>query len=792
MLILLPVLLPPTGVRAEGLRPAAPEWELSADSLSHQLDPSRVTAEGNVVLSRPQEHGEPLVIRADQMVYDPESGTVEARGRVRLESTTEEVEAEGVVLHLESQTGTLEQATIHLVESGVYVRGAHIEKTGPESYYLEDAWYSACRPEEDCRPAWSLKSSKVYLTVDGLAHFVHPRLQVKEVPVLYSPYLMAPANVHRQSGFLAPELSTSRRRGDGLALPYFVNLSPSADLTLYPKYMDRRGLQSGVEFRYAAAPGSLGMFQFTYLKDKHQDTADDPYRNDGWLRDSSQRYWLRGKADHDFGDDLLLRLDLDLVSDQDYIMEFDSGLMGYARSTSAFESMFDRELQEPSLATRRSTLQLFRLRPTTLVAGELMGQQDSRHTLNYQGQEVDRNRRGTPLQALPRLHASGRSPMRSQPYSLAWSNEYVHYWRQEGIGAHRLDLHPQLIVPLPRGGGWTEGRATTGVRQTMYQVNEHDEHRWEYDRYQDRTAFDFETNLATTLVRDFRLAPQGPSRAAFDRPVTSPGLEHMVRPNLIYSYVSRSSESELPELDSVDRLERKNWLTYELNNYFEVFGYRASPPPSPPAPDDSALAINGPAEPEPLALPTSPPGDFWSRPLAFFKMMQTYDIDEARRDLEADESRRELSDLRFDLQASPLPSLDLRYQTNLSMYGQGVNRYELQGTYRRFGGSLTLNYRYLKHSGMREPYFYTEAGDSRHDVRAGFTAPLGDSLTFRGMINKSLTEDYIADASFGVTYHPHCWAVEMEVRRYVDEKSFMVVFTLDTLGEIPRWLKRGI
>ncbi len=766
----------PAGALADEQKPAMPRWELSADSITHQPQPRRVIAEGDVVISRPEGHENPLEIRADRLVYDPESGVVEAHGRVRVVSPTEELAAGSVTLDLESQTGTLEQATVHLVESGLYLKGEHIEKTGEETYYLEDAWLSACRPEEDCREAWSFKSKRVHLTVDGLAHIFHPRFQVKEVPAIYSPYVVLPANIRRQSGFLFPEVAESSRHGFEVGLPYFFNLSPSADATLYSRFMDRRGLLGGAEFRYAAAAESRGMFQATFLRDSHTDSPDDDYRDDGWLRDTRDRYWVRGKVDHDFGDDLLLRLDLDLVSDQDFIMEFDDGIMGYNRSNRDFERMFDRELLEPSLATRQSTLQLRRITPSTMAAGELMGQQDSRHDLRLdnQGEVQSWSADQTPLQALPRLHFSGRSPVRQQPFSLSWSSEYVHYWRREGVGAQRLDLHPQLIAPLPRSGGWTEGRATVGVRQTMYQVSAHGDHQWEHDRYQDRTAFDFEANLATTLVRDFDLPTGRRHRQAdVDGAVGSSGLEHMVRPNLIYTYNSRSSESRLPDLDSVDNLERKNWLTYELNNYFELFGYRSAA-----GQDDE----HGGA------------GDYWSRSLAFFKVMQTYDIDETRRDdLAADERSRELSDLRFDLRFTPVRALNLRYQTNLSMYGEGVNRHELQGTLSSAGGfRLAINYRNLKYSAMREPYFHTTAGDRSEDIQASFQAPVGESLTFRGLLKQSLIDDHIAEASFGLTYQPHCWAVDIEVRRHVEEKRVMVIFSLDTIGEALNMRKKGI
>jgi len=779
---LLFMLLLPAGITGAGAR-ELPQWELSADTMRHQQEPRLVIAEGDVVLSRSAELGEPLLIRADWMSYDPERGVVEARGRVRIETPAEKTVAAAASLHLESQTGSLEEALIHLVDSGLYLKGAKIEKTGGESYALEEAWLSACRPDDPaCPPAWSLKSRRAKITLDGAAHLYHPSFQIREVPLVYSPYFLLPANTNRQSGFLLPELSRSRRDGFGVSLPYFINLSPSADVTLYPRYLDQRGLLAGAEFRYAAGPASRGMVLASFLADRHRDSDIDDFKDDNLLRDTTNRYWLRGKADHDFGDDLVLRLDLDLVSDQDFIQEFNTGSQGYNRNNQDFEEMFGRDLLEPSLTTRQSSLQLTRITPRTLVAGEFALQQDSRHSLRLlpghnadgvldPGETAFRNLDPSPLQALPRLHFSGRTPLENLPLSLAWSNEYTHYWRSRGIAAHRLDLHPRLITPIPRSGGWTEGRITTGVRQTMYQVNSHGEdYQWEHDRYQDRTAFDLEANLATTLVRDFALTGWPHFGAAAVDPPGESWLEHMFRPNLIYSYTARTAQDRLPDLDSVDRLEARNWLTYELNNYFELGGVK------------------------PVNAGEPAMGDLYSRFLAFFKVTQTYDIAEGRRDdLGPAESRREFSDLRFDLQASPRPRFDFRYQTNLSVYGAGVTRYELQGSYAAAGGArLALNYRYLKYSAMVEPYFFTTAGEQLHDVSASFTASLTEKITLHGLLKQSLTDNHIAEASLGLTYKPHCWALDLEVRRYVEEKSIMLIFSLDSIGQALGLTKRDI
>ncbi len=733
-------------------------WEIVADTLFHYQEPEGIFAEGDAILSRP---GSDLVIRADWMRYDVERGVVKARGQVLMISASEEIEADAATIHLDSQTGRLESATIFLAENEFYIKGETIDKTGEESYRIHQGWFSACLPEEEnCgqRPAWSIRSKEAEVTLEGMAHLYHATFQVKEQPVAYTPYMILPGKTKRETGFLFPEWSSSDRDGFGFNLPFFINLSPSADVTLYPSYLSERGLLAGAEFRYEAGPGSRGMFMLSLLKDDLTDTDVDEYKSDGLLRTNENRYWLRGKADHDFGENLAGRLDFDLVSDQDFIQEFRDGAQGREESNRGFERMFKRSLQEETLTERESSLQMIKNWNIMTLAGEMHLVQDVQNDVLPGGGRLARPT--TPLQALPRIDFSGRTPLLTgrRPLSLAWNSEYVNYWRQRGIGAHRLDLHPKLITPMPRSGGWTEGKVSVGVRETMYQVQTNQGAPWEHERFQDRTGFDLEANLATLLMRKFSLT----------RNEGQAWLEHLIRPNLIYKYASHSQENKLPSLDGIDRLGTSNQLTYELNNYLEMGGINRQ--------EKNAENL-------------------WSQQIASFQLAQSYDLNEARREFSAlvDEQRREFSDLRFDLSASPWERLSFRYQTNLSMYGQGINRYHLTGGYTlEQGTSFSTDYRYLKHSGMAEPYFYTTSGDSLHDLIGSITSPLTETITVHGGLTTSLSDNHISEAALGLRYKPHCWMVDLEFRRYIDEKTFMIIFTLDGIGPAFDWYKEKI
>ncbi|MFV3037556.1 putative LPS assembly protein LptD, partial [Klebsiella pneumoniae] len=80
-------------------------------------------------------------------------------------------------------------------------------------------------------------------------------------------YIYFPIDDRRQSGFLPPSFSSTSDTGFTLVTPYYFNLAPNYDATLYPRYMAKRGMMLEGEFRYLTH-SSEGMVTAAYLNDK--------------------------------------------------------------------------------------------------------------------------------------------------------------------------------------------------------------------------------------------------------------------------------------------------------------------------------------------------------------------------------------------------------------------------------------------------------------------------------------------------------------------------------------------
>jgi LPS-assembly protein len=700
-----------------------PAWKISADKMTRLGSPENVVAEGNVVLEPDRdEGGPPMVIKADWLRYNVRENTLDAHGNLSFYSDNEEATARDAYFKLDDATAVFTDATLFVPENNLHFSSRLVEKTGELTYHFGRCTMTTCDTPEGKSPPWKFSAAEGSLDLEGVAVLKHTVLRVKGVPVFYFPYMLYPANQNRRTGFLFPEISQSTRSGIGVTAPFFVDLSPSADLTLYPGFMSKRGMVAGLEFRYVSDYGSKGAFAANYLRDRLEDDHNDDFKDDGYLRTKKNRYWLRGMMDHDFGDDLIARLDLDMVSDRDYLQEFDKNIIGFDASTERFEKMFDRGFMEQTVPFRESRLQLAKTWPSVFFGGEFIGVDDLH----------DKDYLETQTHTLPRIFFDGNLDIPATPVSLLWGSQYDYFWREKGVGAHRLDVNPRLVSPLPFGHQLFEGTVSTGFHYTMYEVEDNGPSSldWSGDTSPDRTAWDFNANLGTTLSREFGLH-LGSAR----------WLDHAFRPQISYEYLDFSDDDELPHFDSIDTLETINQVNYEIKNDFLVGGIRED-------------------------------GNDFVRYIGYFKVEQTYDIEEERRDLTGpDDERQPFSEITFTLDVHPLPKLQTKYVTTYDVYGEGVTSHDLLNRYTSSrGDTFALDYRYEKDSAIDQ-------------LNASFETRLTDTLFLEGDLVQSLEANETVESSIGLTYRPNCWAVKVMASHAPDDDQVFVVFSIVGFGK---------
>lgn len=642
----------------------AKQWNITADRMVREENPPLLVAEGNVLLEKKEPVGpgaptpvqapqpgddgiEPATpafktvttVRADRVAYDFTKGTLEATGNLQISVGGDQLTADSGLIDLEKASGSFKQATVVRQDKEMHFEGRLIEKTGELTYHIEDGWVVTCKLQPGEVPPWSFAAAETELTDGGYAYLKHATFRIKDVPVLYSPIMLLPAKRKRQTGLLFPSMFMSERDGFSIESPLFINLSSSADLTLYPRYFTERGFMAGAEFRYVLDDESKGMLMAHYLDDKLTDPSEvGYYRDSDFTHTNPDRYWIRGKADQDIGP-WTTRLDLDVVSDLDYLSEFTTGSTSFSNSQQRFLDVFGRGFTDKSNRYRENTLEALRTWDNgSALLAELSAINDvSDH--DYTADDPSR------AWKLPSLTYSGLVPLvTSSGPDFSWDANYTSFWREEGVDGQRFDLMPTLTTGIPLSP-YLESYVSGGVRNTSYMIEDNGSSEWENTDSRNRFLYNMNAEIGTTLAKDFSVA--------FGE-VT--GVTHTLRPYVAYGYTEIPQEKTLPLFDWVDELEEQNTVYLGVNNFFAVSGEH-----------------NGRA---------------FDRDYAFFKIKQGYDL----RSIEEDTP---LTPIETETGWYPAERMRLKYTNKFDVYGGGAFFHSIDSDFASSRGDLfSLDYRY--------------------------------------------------------------------------------------------------
>lgn len=216
------------------------------------------SAQGNVTLRR-----DGLSIRADSLKYNEAEEDVEAKGNVRFESKGDVLRGTALKYHMRDSTGAVVKPEYSLAprvregRQAVSARGQaeSIEMIGEDQFLIKDGSFTSCKPGDD---GWLLRADELNLDLtNDVGRVRGGSLYFEGVHVSSTPSFEFSLNNRRKSGLLPPAIGTTGKSGPEVALPYYLNLAPNYDLTLTPRYMQKRGLQVAEQFRYLQ-PNYLG------------------------------------------------------------------------------------------------------------------------------------------------------------------------------------------------------------------------------------------------------------------------------------------------------------------------------------------------------------------------------------------------------------------------------------------------------------------------------------------------------------------------------------------------------
>lgn len=250
-------------------------------------------------------------IRADVVTYDDELGVFEAEGRAHIWDTGVIWAGEKARYDLETEFSELENGRYWIQSGRGRGNADRLSNDSPgQLTVLEGVDYSTCPLSDE---AWRLEATSIKLnhaTKRGSAH--NAVLRIRDIPVLYLPYINFPISDDRKTGFLAPTIGTTNDSGFDVRLPFYWNIAPYMDATVAPRLLADRGIMLDGEYRYMQRTFS-GQLGVEYLP------SDDLFGDD--------RSSLYFRHNHSFANRQgQARVILNDVSDDEYFSDFGSSL----------------------------------------------------------------------------------------------------------------------------------------------------------------------------------------------------------------------------------------------------------------------------------------------------------------------------------------------------------------------------------------------------------------------------------------------------------------------------------
>ncbi len=484
-------------------------------------------------------------LQAERARVDIPTNVLTAEGGVILDEGPQRLAGRTIEYDLDTRTGKVTDATAY-IEGDYYFTGSEIAKTGDITYTVENGIFTSC--EQDV-PSWSLGMSGARITLEEYVRIKHARLKFKKLPVLYSPYLVWPANTERSSGLLVPKPGFSSRRGTELSMAYFKTLGRSADTTFLLDLSTEEYFGFGNETRWRPSERTEGYFRAYILSEPS--VIDPEFLNEfSEDRDPGAERW-KIELQHETRDlwgGFRGVVSFQQYSDLDYLKDFERDVNRQRRSFVYSNAFLSKSFGPHSLNVLIDQRERVRAQ----------GSKDIR----YQLPEIEYKLRKLQLGKAP-VYLDLQSSLSYFSLDLASTigaaTEPTSFTEQYG----RLDLSPTLSVPLSRLA-WLSAEVELGGRATYYTDSltptgelEAGESRW------------FSGNGLNRVFPRAGLDVVGPSiLRIFDKKIGRfAKFKHIVEPRVEYVFVGDFEEqADIFRFDEIDNLRPVNGFLFSLAN----------------------------------------------------------------------------------------------------------------------------------------------------------------------------------------------------------------------------------
>lgn len=501
-----------------------------------------------------------MILRADEIDYNSETGYAEARGNVYYENyeRREKIWATRVEYYTREARGTFydvrgetfpkieARPNLYRTENPFHFEAKWAEREDG-TYILHEGMLTNCVLPD---PWWTLKAPEFTIVPGESARVHNGILRIRGVPILFAPWFYKSLKEgERRSGFLTPNIGNSNRRGQMFGGGYYWAISRSYDATYRAQYFTTRGLAHQVDFRgkptrdsdfnfalYGVADKGLPVNQTVNVADPSNPGSTMAVTQSVRQKASGFSIDAAGQAKLPYG--FYGRSELNYLSSFQFRQEFTESITEAIASEIQSIGFVEKDWSTFHLSTAFTRLQNFRTSESDIIS----------------------------IRKLPEIRFASRSRKwkKDTPVYVSFDTAWGLVRRSQPLFqtrqfVNRLDVAPRIFVPLEWKGFHIV--PSYAPRLTYYDSS----------LIQEEIRGD---NLARGS-QEFALEILPPSLArVFDRKgIWGEKLKHVIEPRVALRYVNGVSEfNDIIRFDSTELVSNTNEAEFTLTNRF--FGKR--------------------------------------------------------------------------------------------------------------------------------------------------------------------------------------------------------------------------
>lgn len=493
---------------------------INADRMSQRQSDGEYTAEGNVVVLW---QGQQL--QADKVRYSATTHIMNANGSVVLSKGPTVLQGKSLVLNMDTGRAEMDSTLLTLPETGMKVSSEKLVRLNENFFTATSTELTSCDMPD---PSWKFGAGNLKVNLLGYATGRNVIFYIKNIPVLYIPWIAFPVVLEKRTGLLFPRFGYSTKRGVQLDIPLYLVISPSQDLQLDLDIMSRRGIGTELDYRYIRKRGSQGYIDAYSIYDQ---------REDRW------RWELAQEHKEIFSRDANLRMAVNIISDRTFLNDFGEKTGDHNRKASSKSNDFGENIGEYNRQSSDSTINTLKTWQNYAATSYL----------RYSEDLYAANNRAT-LQTLPSLGIAGvRRSIFSLPLYFDLDGSADNLYRESAPSGQRLYLFPRITL-LPFRNSYLQTTLFAGEHIRGYATDKRDSS-GEVPAQSGDLLPEAGVRLSTSLTRIYDV----------NAPLLKK-IRHEIIPEVSYSFVPESDQQRLPFYDYTDRMIHRNMISLSVTN----------------------------------------------------------------------------------------------------------------------------------------------------------------------------------------------------------------------------------